>query len=238
MAGRSARNSSASRAVAHVRAIPAGPIWSCSPRPRSGRPGPHRPGAGNSGASGAGQAASPSVSLLGQRPEVLRFAGCGQATRRLRPGDRPCGPPGRRGRAPAAGAPGRARPLAAGQPAMRGSWQVRPRTPRASDFRGVIARLLPIRACKGLQRFMNATPRSPRYPAGHSIRMKTALPRDLPPSRGITGTPWAPRIGRARRRGRAARARSARCRPARAGPPAPRLRRARGTAGRPGRTGP
>jgi hypothetical protein len=175
-----------------------------------------------------------------EAPELRRFAGCGQATPRSRPGDlrrgtdRPARP--RRARR----APGPRPPPAARPPAIPRSWKAGRNSPDSGlprDFRDAIARILRTRACKGLQRFTNAELRRrgiqpARYPDENSAT------RDPGPSPGITGTPGPPRTGRVPPPGRAARGRSARCRPARAGRPAPRLRRAPGTAGHPGRTGP
>ena len=201
-------------------------------------PGPHQPSTGNPGQGRAGQAARPAgcagpVNALNCYDSLIagrRRAGCASrpqvrparvgaaAPRRSGPEPRP--PPGR---ATARQCPDHGRPT---------------RSSRTPDFRGVIARLLSIR---GLQRIAaihgtrcQATAVSGRRP----IRLKTAWPRHVLPSPGITGTPRAPRIGRVRPRARAARAPSARCRPARAGPPAPRPRRVPGRAGRPGRRGP
>ncbi len=229
------------RAVAHVRGIPADPadpIWSCTPAARSGRPDRTSLAPGTRARAGPARPPGPLASRPGQRPELLRFADCGQAPRRLRPAGRRCGRPGWARPRPGGAAPG-PRPPPGRATARQCPDHGRPtRSSRTPDFRGVIARLLSIR---GLQRIAaihgtryQATAVSGRRP----IRMKTAWPRHVLPSPGITGTPRAPRIGRVRPRARAARAPSARCRPARAGPPAPRPRRVPGRAGRPGRRGP
>ncbi len=120
------------RAVAHVRGIPAGPagpIWSCTPAARSGRPDRISLAPGTRARAGPARPPGPPASRPGQRPELLRFADCGQATRRLRQPAAGAAGPGGRGRAPAE------RPRAASasgprdRPAMPGSWKADPEFP-------------------------------------------------------------------------------------------------------------
>jgi hypothetical protein len=226
--------------VAHVRGVPGGPgradmgMLPAAPRPAPGR---RRPGPGRPARDRPGIPSGPSPGPLGHRPELLRFAGCGQASRRLRPGDGgPGGPGGARLDRCGAGsgprpAPGRA---AAGNAPDHGSPA---RSSRTSDFHRANCAIIADQACNGLQRFTKAAPGRGGI-RRRSIRMKSTASRYLRLTPGVTGTPWAPPAGRAQPRARAVPGRSARCRPARAGPPVPRLRRAPGRAGRPGRTGP
>jgi hypothetical protein len=204
------------------------------PQPRPGPSAPSRPGPRSPGR--PGRTARFRARTCG-RPELLRFAGCGQATPRLRPGDLPRGP-GRpaRPRRSRRRLPGRRPSPAARPPAMPRSWGTWPELPGLRTSAGLPWRNCADIADQCLQRIAAIHQGEAQVAAVSgrlAIQMKT-LPRDP----GIIRTPRAPRTGRAPPPGRAARARSARCRPGHAGRPAPRLRRAPGRAGRPGRTGP
>jgi hypothetical protein len=149
------------RPVAHVRGVPGGPgrpdMGKLPAAPRRA-PGRRRPGPGRPARDGPDMPRGASPGPLGHGPELLRFAGCGQASHRLRPGDGGPGGPGgaRRDRCGTGSGPrpppGRA---AADNAPDHGSPA---RSSRTSDFHRANCALLWIRACNGLQRFTNAPP--------------------------------------------------------------------------------